>query len=72
MPERHLRFPAALLLFLILAFPGVPALAAENMGGSLPALPADLSPEQAEMARKYLESHPEESRALEAAQQRKE
>jgi len=72
MPERHLRFPAVLLLFLLLAFLGASALAAENMGGSMPTLPADLSPEQAEMARKYLESHPEESRALEAVRQRKE
>ena len=42
------------------------------MGGSGPALPADLPPEQAEMARKYLESHPEARKALEAAQQQKE
>ena len=42
------------------------------MSGSAPALPADLSPEQAEMARKYLESNPEARKALEAAQQQKE
>ena len=55
MPERHLRLPA--LLFLLFAFLGGAALAAENgMSGSAPALPSDLSPEQAEMARKYLES----------------
>jgi protein involved in polysaccharide export with SLBB domain len=71
-----LRFVAAFVLASALLT--VPALMASsfaaenNMGGSGPALPADLSPEQAEMARKYLESHPEESRALEAAQQRKE
>ena len=71
MPERHLRLPA--LLFLLFAFLGGAALAAENgMGGSTPALPADLSPEQAEMARKYLESNPEARKALEAAQQQKE
>ena len=71
MPERHLRLPA--VLFLLFAFLGGPALAAENnMGGSAPALPADLSPEQVEMARKYLESNPEARKALEAAQQQKE
>ncbi|MGZ8441769.1 MAG: polysaccharide biosynthesis/export family protein, partial [Candidatus Deferrimicrobiaceae bacterium] len=71
MPERHLRLPA--LLFLLFAVLGGVALAAENgMGGSAPGLPADLSPEQAEMARKYLESNPEARKALEAAQQQKE
>ena len=71
MPERYLRLPA--VLFLLFALLGGAALAAENnMGGSAPALPADLSPEQAEMARKYLESHPEARKALEAAQQQKE
>src|SRR5512143_1699008 len=71
MPERHLRFPAVFLLLFV--FLGASALAAENnMSGSAPALPSDLSPEQAEMARKYLELHPEASKALEAVQQRKE
>ncbi len=71
MPERRLRLPA--LLFLLFAFLGGPSLAAENsMGGSTPALPADLSPEQAEMARKYLEANPEARKAFEAAQQQKE
>ncbi len=57
MPERHFRLPA--LLFLLFAFLGGVALAAENSaGGSPQALPADLSPEQAEMARKYLEVEP--------------
>jgi protein involved in polysaccharide export with SLBB domain len=71
MPERHLRLPA--VLFLLFAFLGGPALAAENsMGGSGQALPADLSPEQAELAKKYLESNPEARKALEAAQQQKE
>jgi len=71
MPERRLRLPA--ILFLLFAFLGGAALAAENrMGGSSPAIPADLSPEQAEMARKYLELSPEARKALEAARQRKE
>ncbi len=71
MPERHLRLPA--VLFLLFAFLGGAALAAENsMGGPAASLPADLSPEQAEMARKYLESNPEARKALEAARQRKE
>ncbi|PJB32932.1 MAG: hypothetical protein CO109_01975, partial [Deltaproteobacteria bacterium CG_4_9_14_3_um_filter_65_9] len=63
--------PAVLLL--LFAFVGAPAFAAENdMVGSPPALPADLTPDQAEMARRYLESHPEARKALEAAQQQKE
>ena len=71
MPERPLRLPA--ILFLLFVFLGGAALAAENnMGGSAPALPADLSPEQAEMARKYLESNPEARKALEAARRQKE
>jgi len=71
MPERHLRLPA--VLFLLFAFLGAPAFAAGNdMGGSAPALPADLSAEQAEMARRYLESHPEARKAFEAARQQKE
>ena len=48
---------------------GPPALAAETLGTDLP---AGLSPEQAEAARKYLESNPEARKAFEAAQQQKE
>ena len=71
MPERHLRLPA--ILFLLFAFLGGAALAAENrMGGPPASLPADLSPEQAEMARKYLESNPEARKTLETARERKE
>ena len=71
MPERHLRLPA--ILILLFAFLGGAALAAENrMGGPPASLPADLSPEQAEMARKYLESNPEARKALETARERKE
>ena len=71
MSERHLRLPA--ILFLLFAFLGGAALAAENrMGGPPASLPADLSPEQEEMARKYLESNPEARKALEAARERKE
>ena len=72
MPERLLKLSALLLLFLLLAFLSAPTLAAENVGGSAAALPADLSPEQAEMARKYLESHPEAGKLLEDARQLKE
>jgi hypothetical protein len=71
MPERHLRLPAVLLLLFALLVG--PALAAETgMGGAASSLPADLSPEQAEMARRYLESNPEARKAFEAAQQKKE
>ena len=73
MPERHRHLRLSAVLFLFFAFLGGTALAAENsMGGSASPLPADLSPEQAEMARKYFELNPEARKALEAAQQQKE
>ena len=72
------RFGAASILAVLIATSallgtpalfGPPALAAETLDTDLP---AGLSPEQAETARKYLESNPEARKAFEAAQQQKE
>ena len=62
----------ALLLAVALVFPA-PALAADPPGGSpSPDLPPGISPEQAELVRKLLQTEPEARKALEDAQRRKE
>jgi len=80
------RFGAAAILALLIATSALlaltavalmaptPALAAENLGGGAaqaPELPPGLSPEEADMLRKLLQTNPEARKALEAAQQQK-
>ncbi len=66
----------ALALVLLMGLPAssvpVPAFAAESIGGTaMPELPPGLTPEQAEAARRLLESSPGSRKALESAVQEK-
>ncbi len=70
--RRLLRNVPVLLLLVALFATAAPALAAEDLGGgATPELPAGLSPEQAEMAKKLLQTNEDARKALEAAKQQK-
>ena len=70
--RRLLRNVPLLMLIFALIATAAPALAAEDLGGgAMPELPAGLSPEQADMIRKMLQTNAEARKSLEAAQQQK-
>jgi len=70
--RRLLRNVPVLMLIVALFATAAPALAAEDLGGgAMPELPAGLSPEQADMIRKMLQTNAEARKALEGAQQQK-
>jgi polysaccharide export outer membrane protein len=69
--SRLLRNVPVLLSILALLAATLPSIAAETLGGGAPGLPTGLSPEQAEVAKKLLDSNPEARKALEAAQREK-